>query len=545
MFFNNDKVRRIFSVFCILIFCNLTVGCNYYRVRSGNVDEGRAIKTIDRNDYGNNYYVLHVGDATWEIQNFILSYPEIEGKLSTFSGTQLTMYERMLDGRGKRVANEHLGYAYQIHVYADSFSKEGEVVSIQEADVTRIDIFDINQAARVASVIGTGLLVGVGGLGLLIVVACASACPHVYVYNGETYYFNNSLFTGAVAPQLERDDYKLMPDYFTGSDKYQFYVKNEKEEEQYTNFLELIVVEHDEGMEIYPDQQGNINMVKAPIMPKILIDDAGKDLTELVGYHDGRAFVFNNSSAQDFSHVFASFDLPQDRANAKLVMQVKNTEWSGYVYHEFTKLFGSYYDNWVARNQRKKSREEMEADQKKHGLPLVISVKNGNEWVDIEAIDLVGSISYNGLAVELPQELLKSDQLEVRIRSGFLFWKLDYLALDFSANEGFEVQKLKPSVANGNRDKDFIDELSFDDESYMDHPLYGDSTYVEYHGLKVNAEKQRTLILHSKGYYIPLAKYDTKMERKELARFKADGELSRFSQELFEIQFGEMTLTLE
>ena len=226
-------------------------------------------------------------------------------------------------------------------------------------------------------------------------------------------------------------------------------------------------------------------------------------------------------------------------------MQVKNTEWSGYVYHEFTKLFGSYYDNWVAKNQRKKSREEMESDQKKHGLPLVISVKKGDEWVDIEAIDLVGSISYNGLAVELPQELLNGEQLEVRIRSGFMFWKLDYLALDFSANDGYELQKLKPSIANGNRDKDFIAELSFDDEAYMDHPLFGDSTYVEYHGLNVNSEKQRTLILHSKGYYIPLAEYDTKMERKELAKFKANGELSRFSQELFEIQFGEMTLTLE
>ncbi|NOQ72540.1 MAG: hypothetical protein GQ574_11090 [Crocinitomix sp.] len=545
MIFKNDKVKRIFSIFCVVIFCNLTVGCNYYRVRYGEVGEGATTKTIDRNDYRNNYYVLHVGDAMWEIKNFDLANLVISGNLATFSGSQLKMYERMLDGAGKRVVKNETAYTYQIHVYADSFSKDGEAVKIKEVDVTRIDIFDINQGLRAASVIGTGLLVGVGGLGLLIIVACATACPHVYVYNGETYYFNNSLFTGAVAPQLERDDFKLMPDYFTGSDKYQFYVKNEKEEEQYTNFLELMVVEHEKGTEVYPDQQGNINMVKAPIMPTTLKDDGGKDLTELVGYHDGRAFVFNNASDQDFSHVYAGFDLPENKANAKLVMQVKNTEWSGYVYHEFTKLFGSYYDNWVAKNQRKKSREEMEADQKKHGLPLVISVKKGDEWVDIEAIDLVGSISYNGLAVELPQELLNGDQLEVRIRSGFMFWKLDYLALDFSANDGYELQKLKPSIANGNRDKDFIDELSFDDESYMDHPLFGDSTYVEYHGLNVNTEKQRTLILHSKGYYIPLAEYDTKMDRKELAKFKADGELSRFSQELFEIQFGEMTLTLE
>jgi hypothetical protein len=545
MIFSNDKVKRIFSIFSILIFCNLTVGCNYYRVRSGNVGEKTTSKTIDRNEFRNNYYVLHVGDAMWEIKNFDLTYPEIKGKLSTFQGAELDMYKRMLDGGGKRVSKDQTEYTYQIHVYADSFSKDGELVNIKEADVTRIDIFDINAGLRAASVIGTGLLAGVGGLGILIIVACASACPHVYVYNGETYYFNNSLFTGAVAPQLERNDYKLMPDYFSSSDKYQFYVKNEKEEEQYTNFLELMVVEHEKGTEVYPDQQGNINMVKKPIMPNVLVDDNGKDLTELVGYHDGRAFVFNNTSSDDFSNVYASFNLPKNKANAKLVLQAKNTEWSGYVYHEFTKLFGSYYDNWVAKNQRKKSREEMETDQKKHGLPLVISVKSGDEWIDIEAIDLVGSVSYNGLAVQLPQELLNGEQLEVRVRSGFFFWKLDYLALDFSTNDGFELQKLTPSIANGNGDKDFIEALSTDDETYMDHPLNGDSTYVEYHGLKVSTDKQRTIILHSKGYYIPLAEYDTKMQRKELARFKADGELSRFSQALFEDQFGDMSLTIE
>ncbi len=545
MIFRNDKVKRIFSIFCVIIFCNLTVGCNYYRVRSGKVGEDQALRTIDRNDYKTNYYVLHVGDAMWEIDNFDLAHKVIKGELAAFEGAQLSMYERMLQGNGKRVTKNETSYTYQIHVYADSFSKVGETISIKEVDVTRIDIFDINQGVRAASVIGTTLLAGVGGLGLLIIVACATACPHVYVYNGETYYFNNSLFTGAIAPQLERDDYKLMPDYFSNSDKYQFYVKNEKEEEQYTDLLELMVVEHEKGTEVYPDQEGNINMVKNPIMPTSIKDDGGKDLSELVGYHDGRAFVFNNSTAKDFSNVYASFDMPTDKANAKLVMQVKNTEWSGYVYHEFTKLFGTYYDNWVAKNQRKKSREEMEADQKRHGLPLVISVKSGDNWVDIEALDLVGSISYNGLAVQLPQELLKGDKLEVRVRSGFLFWKLDYLALDFSANDGFDLHELKPSIANGNRDKNFIDELSYADKSYMDHPLYGDSTYVEYHNLPVNENKKRTIILHSKGYYIPLAKYETKMERKELAKFKADGELSRFSQELFDIQFGEMSLTLE
>jgi hypothetical protein len=545
MIFRNDKVKRIFSIFSILIICNLTFGCHYYRVRSGDVGDKTASKTIQRNDSKNNYYVLHVGDAMWEIKNFDLTYPEIKGKLSTFQGQPLNMYERMLEGNGKRIAKGDVNYTYQIHLYANSFSKNGEAISIKEADVTRIDIFDINSGLRAASVIGTGLLAGVGGLGLLIIVACATACPHVYVYNGETYYFNNSLFTGAVAPQLERNDYKLMPDYFSNSDKYQFYVKNEKEEAQYTNVLELMVVEHENGTEVYPDQQGNINMVKNPIMPTALTDDNGKDLTELVGYHDGRAYVFNTETTEDFSNVYASFKLPVDKANAKLVLQAKNTEWSGYVYHEFTKLFGSYYDNWVAKNQRKKSREEMEADQKKHGLPLIVSVKSGEEWIDIEAIDLIGSISYNGLAIQLPQELLNGDQLEVRIRSGFYFWKLDYLALDFSANDGFEMRKLQPSIANGNGDKDFIEALSNDDKNYMDHPLNGDSTYVEYHGLKVSSDKQRTIILHSKGYYIPLAEYDSKMERKELAKFKVDGELSRFSQRLFDDQFGDMTLTLE
>jgi hypothetical protein len=484
-----------------------------------------------------------VGDAMWEIQNFDLENKVIKGQLVPFQGESLEMYERMITGENKRVPFSQSNYVYQIHLYADSFMKDDNTITLQESDVTRLDIFDINQAVRIVSILGTTLLVTVGGIGLLLFIACA--CPHVYVYDGETYHVDNSLFTGAVAPQLERDDYKLMPDYFASSDQYQFYVKNDEDEKQFTNLLELMVVEHEKGTEVYPDQRGNINLVSNPIMPKSLTDDGNKDLTELVGFHDGRAFVFNNSTAEDFSNVYATFDLPENKKDAKLILQAKNTEWSGYVYNEFTKLFGSYYDNWVKKNQRKKSREEMIADQKKHGLPLVISVKSGDDWVDIETIDLMGAISYNGLAVNIPQEFLSNNELEVRVRSGFMFWKLDYLAIDFTPNERYQVQNLKPAIAKGGDGRDFGNELNADDDLYMDHPVIGDSTYVEFQGLSNNANKARTIILHSKGYYLSLTKHDSKMERKELAKFKADGELSRYSQELYQEQFGDMSVIFE
>jgi len=56
---------------------------------------------------------------------------------------------------------------------------------------------------------------------------------------------------------------------------------------------------------------------------------------------------------------------------------------------------------------------------------------------------------------------------------------------------------------------------------------------------------QRTIYLHSKGYYLPQKEFSGKLQRSELAKINVEGGLSIFSRELYEDVFGNITLNTE
>ena len=214
------------------------------------------------------------------------------------------------------------------------------------------------------------------------------------------------------------------------------------------------------------------------------------------------------------------------------------------MYNEFSKLFGKYYDNWVKKNQ-KKSKEEVLANMKETGIPLVVSIKQGEDWIDIETIDLIGDVNYNSLVIPIDQKLLTNELIEFRIRSGFMFWQLDYMAMDFSAPADISIQYLSPSMALGNGVIDYKASLNNDDDNYMEHLVTGDSTEIKFESLKYSASQSRTIILHSKGYYLPQKEYEGKPDKEELATFKEEAGLSRYSKKLYVNYFESLVVNPE
>jgi len=214
--------------------------------------------------------------------------------------------------------------------------------------------------------------------------------------------------------------------------------------------------------------------------------------------------------------------------------------WSGYVYDEFNKLFGKNHGKWVEMN-RDKSKMEREKWMREQGIKLMVDIKQGEKWVTYDEVEVVGDPSMNQVVIPIQRNLF-GEELEVRLRSGFMFWELDYVGLDFSVNESVEVQVHKPAKATGNNGTDFTQQLSFDDNDYMQHAQKEEfnSTEVYYSNLPVDTSLQRTLILKSKGYYVPKSEYTGKTDRKRLQYFVNPGELSRFSRELYDNVMQEM-----
>ena len=510
----------------VVLAISLLQSCSYYKLRTANIDESTSAEVIAKNQ--SNYIIVHLGDNLWQLEEAFITTETVTGKLSKMTPKAAEYYRKAVENNNYRVELNDMQFISQLHLHVEQFKKSDNTVTFKTSDITKIDVMKKNGALTTLSMVGTPLLITAGAIAIFVQVVCN--CPHAYSFDGTAYHFNNTLFTGATSEKLERDDYKGMPDYHPESEDYSMIIKNENNEFHYTNLLELIVVNHNSDVDVVTDQKGTIYALKNQIQPTTILDDNGADLANILAYNDDSGHSFDNSGESDYKNVYATFNKPKDASNAKLVLKAKNTRWGGFVYNEFSKLFGKYYDNWVKRNH-KKSKDEVMASLKKTGIPMVVSVKKGNQWIDIETIDLIGEVNYNSLVVPIDASLLEGEQIEVRIRSGFMFWDLDYVNIDFTPTTELDVQHLSPASASGTNPNDQA-ALSNDDDLYMEHLRTGDSTNILFTGLKP-AAANRTIFLHSKGHYIPQDVYKGKLNSKELAKINKDAGMSAYSERLF------------
>ncbi|UKN00241.1 hypothetical protein K6119_10900 [Paracrocinitomix mangrovi] len=519
-------------VFCWLMIVGVISSCsqnNFINYAPANLKQDKQKMDINLGDY----VVVHVGDESWRLVDIETDKKQISGRLTAVDEDLETFYNKALqDNANLEKANEgDKEFTEQTHIYLHDFAqRDGDMVTFG-AD----NIDDANAVVKNSKGNGLrifyGVLIVLGalvvGFGILLLIVCS--CPHAYTFDGENYHYTNSLFTGAVGPNLERNDYKLIPDYRPNVDSYQMILKNEENEAHFTNMVEMIVVKHDKNFEVIPDQNGKIYTVSDLQKAKSAFDENNIDVSDKVSYRDESAYSFDHQSEGDMVNTYFTFDRPEDVSNAKIVINAKNTEWGGVVVRTFAAMLGKKYNNWVEKN-RKRTTEEALADMKEAGIPMVVSIKKDGEWVDLDAINLVGDISYNSVVVSVDENLITGEDIELRLQAGFKFWDLDYVGMDFTAQEDFEVQTYAPTVASG--DKDYLAALKADDDLYMENPNRGDSTFVKFEGLPTDGN--RTLILRSKGHYVSNEVFEGKPNWAGLMKLRAPGGLSKLSRELFE-----------
>ena len=402
-------------------------------------------------------------------------------------------------------------------------SKDGNTIFNQEATTKKPPILNSNWlkgcGLMAGGCIGGGAFVAYGGLEVIC------GCPHVYISNGDQLNFNNTMFTGAISSKLERNDYKLLPDLNSDSTNYSFTIKNEENEIQYINLSELMVVNHSNKQTVLPDQAGIFYSISNPVQAEKVVNGDGKNIQELVMKIDGIPYPFDGDLDPNFDKVTATFAQPVLMKNRKLIINAKNSKWSSYIHQSLKTILGDKAGDMRKKNA-KKSREELEKDFAKHGITLQVEIKNGDKWVNLENINLIGDVNYNELVVPLPNGVGIDKTIEIRLISGFKFWELDYIALDTSKPQELNIQTITPTLIN-EKNK----ELSIDDDQYVKLKK-GDSLIISYHNLQINKELKRTIILHSKGYYVSTDEGKGKANKIALIKLNQKGGLSKFSKKL-------------
>jgi hypothetical protein len=515
---------RIIALFFLVPF--VFTSCRLYHLKTRTVMYNNAQKIVQQNAYP--YILVHVGDSYWQLKNPKVKNETISGELTKVDERVDYYYRKGLERTNFTIQQSETIYAYQLHLFVDALETDKMYVTIPYTSITDLKVLDKN---RGLSAVGNLLIAGTtaaAGIGIFLLIACS--CPHNYTFDGEQYHYNNTLFTGATAPNLERHDFKSLPDYHPENSTYKMLVKNEENEIQYTNLMEMISVSHAKEVEVATDQSGNVYTLKKREKAIYATSDNGADLTAQLNQSDDQAYSFDQVGDDDFSHVFARFHVDTNNENAKLIVRAKNSNWGGLVYHSFAQLMGKNYSKWVKHNQ-KRTTEEAQKDVIEAGIPLLIEVKKNGNWVPIEAINLISEVNYNELIVPIATEFLSDETIEFRLSSGYKFWEIDALQMDFSLPESVSIERFAPSSAVGN--EDYTMSLSKDDDNYMEHHTTGDSALVVFENLPVSSQK-RTLFLHSKGYYLSNDSYEGGTKWGTMLALREKGGLSAFSKVLYE-----------
>ena len=527
----NVKISSFFLA-CLMF----VTSCSRFYTYKENVDKKSNVATnqIDW-DYleSKNHIIVHFADEVYEINNIHLdkNSSTISCHYTNFEGQPLFYYEKVVkdnDGIALRKVGDDKSITAQIHLFLKSaeFPLDDQI-TFRYNDIGKVDVSE--------SAVGVNMLVTllilipatIAGFGIFLWIVCN--CPHVYLHNGKEFVLNNSLFTGAKASQLERFDYKQLTDYFPDSTQLSLNIVNELNEIQFTNMVEILAVSHPENLSVLIDKNGNLHTISEPISPTEVFDNDRLNQLSLIKEADEAAYQFNPNQLTNLSELTMKFPGSPD-GNGKLILSAKNTKWSGFVYNQFNALFGENHEKWVERNKNK-SKEEREFWMRQEGIKMLVDVKTPNGWQQVDELELVGESNFNSMVIDLKS--LPKDAVEIRLRSGFMFWELDYVAMDYSKDVPLDVAVLKPTSAIGSNGKDYKASLSQDDENYMDHLEKNTLTTVMFDGLPVRPNQQRSIILKSKGYYVSKEKYTGKTQRNELMKFKKPGELSRFSKKLY------------
>ncbi len=539
-----SHISKMISWLLILALLNLNFSCNYYYYK---VEKKPSIEKLDLLKESPNYLIIHQSK-----QAFHLSNVKVDQANQTMSGVLQLLppdHLKYMDTKerpgaanryykqksGKNIATPQV--VNEVHIYVDNLDlNANQELIIPFINIKRIEIYDRDIGTTIIAAFGTYLAVGLV-IGLIILLT-KSSCPFVYVNNGEEYAFAGEIYSGAIFKSLERDDYLLLPR--TSTEAIDINVANMLKEVQYVNQLSVMEVSHPQGKTVLPAQDGSVHIINTPVN-LIRAEIGTEDITSVLKKQDSIDFSFNTESQEDyFNNVVLTFPREGNTREGHLVLHTKNSLWGDYVFGEFTKLFGTSYDSWIDK-QNKRTEPAMKNWKEEQGLVMQVYLETKAGWKLVDNLDLVGPLAYRDLVVPIDLSDHTGDEVKIKLTTGFMMWNLDYAGLDFTADEGLKVRHMKPTMATTHEGSDVLALIQNNDADYLIQKNLGDQVNVLFPKSKKLPGVDYNYILHSRGYYNHVREYTSDPQRLELLTFKSPGRFSRFSKE----KLDEMNILLQ
>ncbi|HEY8258801.1 MAG TPA: hypothetical protein VIG08_14180 [Gemmatimonadales bacterium] len=366
-----------------------------------------------------------------------------------------------------------------------------------------------------------GVVAGVALVAIVIAAATKESCPFIYSWDGTRYVFDAEPYGGAITQGLERDDFEALPNLRGDGGMYRLLVTNEVNETQMTNLFELWTVDHAAGLRVLPDEWGHLHTLSNVVAPSSAIDQTGRDLLTWVSADDRRIWEplpLADSSGGLRDEIVLTFPRIAGATQAKLVSRVGTALWGSHMIRSTLELRGTAVNEWYARLDQSPAAADSvrrwAVREQLYGLQLEIEEADG--W-HVRGI-LSGSGPFLAAERVLPLDLsrVRGDSVRLRITPPRGFWALGYFGMDYGADQPLTVDTVAPRSASG--DRGILAAISAADSLYYEMPHTGDRTELAFAAPPVRHGQERTVILHSRGWYrlhlTPRTEPDTAMLRR-------------------------------
>lgn len=525
----HKRFKSLTSIFLSLAFLHLTIGCSYYKVQDITTTEETMAKEIDDFNKMGRYAVMHSGEHTWHLENLVVNEDkqELTGTVQVLSTEHQYSIPRKKSGNRYKKENRPMDEIhFNLHT-TFQIPEIGQKMSIPFSQINSISLNKRDGGTEFAYImLGTvGVLAGI----FLIILATKSSCPFVYVKNGEVFDFAGELYPGMITPQIQKDDY--LPLYTDNQTEFvKIKITNELKEIQYTDLVQLLVAEHPNNVEVLLDNKGNpftFSDIKEPIEA---INDNFQSELAASRFKDGISHTFNNHTDDITSVRSINFEFKNsiDAQTGKLYLRIKNSFWLDYAFGKFNSQFGDYY-NTFQKNQQNASNEKSQKWINEQHIPLSIYLYTSEGWQLIDKINAVGPLAFRNIVVPIPKLPSKEKPIQIKLETGFMFWEVDYVGIDFSENLKLRFNTIEATEAVDEHNTNVRKLIAKADEVYLVQPNIGNEVNITFPRLPVTEGYSQSLFLKNRGYYNYIRDYKGKPDFQKLKLFKAAGSFTEFS----------------
>jgi hypothetical protein len=274
----------------------------------------------------------------------------------------------------------------------------------------------------------------------------SGSCPYVYAYDGTTFKLEAEAFGTSVSKALEAETYSLLPSLVPVDGRLTVRVANERPETHLINSVHLFVGDVHEASSAVLDVNNTLWPIRNAQPPVAARDHSGNDILLDICENDRHYWKSDLAHTAPLTgfrdQLEIQFNVPHGASEATLIIDAMNTDLITEAYRSAGRILGDatmeFYDALERNPELQHTIQEWIRD-----CSLKIEVEEGDGWKNVGSMAPEATVVPFSRAIRILDLIHLSGPLRIRLSSLTDVWRIDAVAMDFSAETPIPTLPLK------------------------------------------------------------------------------------------------------